>query len=67
MHKRRGNLQNDTSIGVLIIFESDRGSTSGGISFDGSQAVEKNETTTLKYGHFIEDVTDPYIFVDLHF
>ena len=135
----------DTSIGVLMIFESDQGSTSGGISLDGSHAVyppelkllskarritaqfirdsyfdtpivsnetidpnifyidtgggyysdksyagrlfvsamlvqnlsggiffessvvEKNEKTILKYDHFIEDVADPYIFVDLHF
>jgi hypothetical protein len=134
----------DTSIGVLIILESDHGSTSGGISLDGSQAIypsefklisrasrltaqfirdsnsdtpimlnetidpntfyvdsgggyygdksfagklfvsamlvqnlsggiffessviEKNEKTTLKYDHFIEDVTDPFILVDLN-
>lgn len=134
----------DTSIGLLIIFESDHGSTSGGISLDGSHAIyppefkliskasrltahfirdsysdtpivinetidptifytdsgggyysdksyagklfvsamlvqnlsggiffessviEKNETTTLKYDHFVEDVTDPFILVDLH-
>jgi hypothetical protein len=134
----------DTSIGVLILFESYHGSTSGGISLDGSHAVyppefklmskasrltaqfirdsysdtpimlnetvdpnifyidsgggyysdksyagklfvsamlvqndsggiffessviEKNEKTTLKYDHFIEDVTDPFILVDLH-
>jgi len=138
-------LDADTSIGVLMIFESDLGSTSGGISLDGSHAVyppelkllsmasritaqfirdsyfdipivlnetidptifytdsgggyysdksyagklfvsamlvqnlsggiffessvvEKNEKATLKYDHIIEDVADPFIFVDLHF
>jgi len=56
----------DTSIGVLMIFESDQGSTSGVIFFE-SSVVEKNEKTSLKYDHFIEEVADPFIFVDLHF
>ena len=61
-----GNYSDRTYAGKLFISAMLVHNTSGGISFE-SSIVERNDKVSLKYDHHIDEVTDPYILVDLHF
>lgn len=62
-----GGIYSDRSFfGQLFVSTMLVQNVNGGISFV-SSVVERNEKVNLKYDHYIDEVTDPYIFVDLHF
>jgi hypothetical protein len=60
-----GGIYRDRKCSGLLYLSVGLTKIAGQLSFDAS-VVEKNDKTTLKYDHFVEDVTDPFILVDLH-
>jgi len=62
-----GGFYNDrTYAGKLFISAMLVQNVSGGISFV-SSIVERNDKVSLKYDHYIDEVSDPHLFVKLQF